>query len=168
MIVFPCLTPWQAGDVAWQLNHTPAKLFRMTFTPVNEIERLLVAAATDPAARPAFYRGLSEHDLFVITEGRLPEREGQVISDANMSIQIRMIELEGKPHAPVFTSARPTDSSRPCCAVATSVRTRTPAATTRARSSRRSPRAVRNSASYASAPGGSSGLSRSRRARRRI
>ena len=76
----------------------------MTFTPINEIERLLIAAATDPAARPAFYRGLRQHELFVITEGRKPEREQRVLAGENTSLQIRMIEVDGKLHAPIFTS----------------------------------------------------------------
>ena len=76
----------------------------MAFTPVNELERLLVAAATDPAARPAFYREIGQHELFVITEGRQPEREQRFVADENTSLQIRMIELDGKLHAPIFTS----------------------------------------------------------------
>ena len=76
----------------------------MAFTPVNEIERLLIAAATDPAARPAFYRSLTQYELFVITEGRNPEREHGFVADENTSFQIRMIEVDGRLHAPIFTS----------------------------------------------------------------
>lgn len=76
----------------------------MNFTPANALERLLVAAATDPAARPAFYRGICQHDLFVITAGRTPERTQRLVADENTSLQIRMIELDGKLHAPIFTS----------------------------------------------------------------
>jgi SseB protein C-terminal domain/SseB protein N-terminal domain len=81
-----------------------ALFLAMAFTPVNELERLLVAAATDAAARPAFYRGLAQHELFVITEGRKPERNQQFVADENTSLQIRMIELDGKLYAPIFTS----------------------------------------------------------------
>jgi hypothetical protein len=76
----------------------------MAFTPVNELERLLVAAAADPSARPAFYRGITQQELFVITEGRVPQREQQIVADENTSLQIRMIELDGKLHTPIFTS----------------------------------------------------------------
>lgn len=76
----------------------------MAFHPVNDIERLLAAAATDPAARPAFYRGLTEHELFVIKEGELPEREERVTAEQSLSFQIRLIDVNGKPHAPIFTS----------------------------------------------------------------
>lgn len=76
----------------------------MAFAPVNDFERLLVAAATDPAARPAFYRAIREHELFVITEGRVPEREQRVVADRETSLQLRMIEVQGTLHVPVFTS----------------------------------------------------------------
>jgi hypothetical protein len=76
----------------------------MVFQPVNEIERLLIAAATDPAARPAFYRGLIEHELFLITEGPTHRHEGRIVAGDNTSYQVRMIELDGKLQAPIFTS----------------------------------------------------------------
>lgn len=75
----------------------------MAFEPVNELERLLVAAAQDPAARSAFYRALREQDLFVITD-QMPEGERQFIAGENASIKIRMIEFDGTLHAPIFTS----------------------------------------------------------------
>jgi len=76
----------------------------MEFTPVNELERLLLAGATDPAARPAFYRGITEHPLFVITEGPVPEQKGEVVIKGETSIRVRKIEMEGKMHTPIFTS----------------------------------------------------------------
>jgi hypothetical protein len=76
----------------------------MASTPVNELERLLVAAATDPAARPEFYRQLLELPLFMIYEGK-PERPGEFTADKNTSFEIRMLPIEGTAHAPLFTSA---------------------------------------------------------------
>jgi hypothetical protein len=38
----------------------------MDFTPANDLERALVQAAHDPAARPQFYQLLMESDLFVL------------------------------------------------------------------------------------------------------
>ena len=38
----------------------------MNFTPTNELERSLVLAANDPAARPQFYKLLLESQLFVL------------------------------------------------------------------------------------------------------
>jgi hypothetical protein len=76
----------------------------VTFTPVNELERLLARAAADPAARPAFLRALPEHDLFVITEGHVPDRAGPVTLTHDTPLRLREIELEGAWHFPVFTS----------------------------------------------------------------
>jgi hypothetical protein len=76
----------------------------MPFTPVNELERLLMSAGTDPAARPAFYRALPEHELFIVTEGPLPEREQSIVVGENATMEIRMIDIDGTLHAPVFSS----------------------------------------------------------------
>lgn len=65
------------------------------FQPVNKLEEIMVAAAEDPASRAAFYRALTEHDLFVISAGP-PE--------GSESMQIRMIEIQGNLYAAVFTS----------------------------------------------------------------
>lgn len=74
-----------------------------TFTPANELERLLLAAVADLAARPAFYRALPKHELFVITEGRKLATEEKVTLN-NEPIQVRMIEWDGEEFAPIFSS----------------------------------------------------------------
>lgn len=76
----------------------------MAFTPVNELERLLVAASTDPAARPAFYKAILDHNLFVITEGQKPDGSRQFLADENTTISVRNLEVGGKPHIPIFSS----------------------------------------------------------------
>lgn len=76
----------------------------MSFTPVNELERLLMDAAKDPAARPAFYRAIVDHDLFVISNGKIPEVPRQIVADDNTTFQVQMIEIEGSLHIPIFTS----------------------------------------------------------------
>ena len=75
-----------------------------TFAAVNELERLLASAAADPAARPAFFRALPEHDLFVITEGHRPEQPGPITFTKDTPLRLRQIEMEGAWHYPVFTS----------------------------------------------------------------
>jgi hypothetical protein len=47
------------------------------FEPLNALERALVAAATDPAARPAFTRALLESQLFISPAGE-PLTDGQL------------------------------------------------------------------------------------------
>jgi hypothetical protein len=51
------------------------------FTPANDLEQTLVRAATEPSARPEFYRRLLAAELFILTEeGRAadgqPSKEG--------------------------------------------------------------------------------------------
>jgi hypothetical protein len=77
----------------------------MAFTPVNELERLLIAAATDAAARPNFYRALLDHELLVITEGQKSAAPGVRTLGEGESIRIRLLEIQGKLHAPVFSSS---------------------------------------------------------------
>jgi hypothetical protein len=38
------------------------------FTPANDLEETLVRAATDPKARPEFYRRLLAAELFLLTD----------------------------------------------------------------------------------------------------
>lgn len=76
-----------------------------TFTPTNELERLLLAAACDPAAGAPFYEALPEHELLIITHGRKPESTQQV-SLVNEPIEIRMLEYDGDQFAPVFSSVQ--------------------------------------------------------------
>jgi hypothetical protein len=77
----------------------------MDFIPQNELETVLVAAATDPTARPRFYELLSKSDLLVIDEspGPGPARGRQVL-EAGRSLQLRSLDLGGVPHIPVFSS----------------------------------------------------------------
>ena len=74
------------------------------FTPLNVLEQLLKEAAVDPAARPEFYRAIIEQQLFIITEGEIPEHEQHIILNKEKPVQLRMIEIEGKPHIPIFTA----------------------------------------------------------------
>ena len=64
------------------------------FEPQNDLERSLVAATTDPAARPQFYRDLAASVLFVIHDG--PPVENQ--------LSVRNLEFNGESYLPVFSS----------------------------------------------------------------
>lgn len=76
----------------------------MTFTPVNELERLLVAASTDESARPAFLRGLLERDLFLIKQGDPPEQKEIHVAGQDTMVELALIEIKGKTFVPIFTS----------------------------------------------------------------
>jgi len=75
------------------------------FTPENDLERALVAAAEDAARVPDFYRALLESQLLVIDESPGPVREGWHAAEAGTRLQIRPLDLDGVPHVPVFSSA---------------------------------------------------------------
>lgn len=73
--------------------------------PQNPLEHALVAAATEPDARPLFYRLMLESALFVIDDN--PDHAGQFGSqtlEAGTQLQIGTVDLDGVPHTPIFTS----------------------------------------------------------------
>ena len=75
----------------------------MAFDPTNPLEESLVAAVHDPACRPQFYRDLLESEIYAIQEG-VPESEGKVTLAEDTEVRLRMIEWNGKPFIPIFTS----------------------------------------------------------------
>src|ERR1700749_4934625 len=78
----------------------------MDFTPQNELEAALLAAATEPEARPRFYEILSKSDLLVIDESPQPGAPtGRQVLEKGRSLQLRVLEVAGVPHVPVFSSS---------------------------------------------------------------
>ncbi|NUO65659.1 MAG: hypothetical protein HOQ11_05135 [Gemmatimonadaceae bacterium] len=77
----------------------------MTFDPQNHLERSLMRAAKDPAARPQFYRDLAESDFYIVQHDA-PPRDGasQTTLEEGTTLQIAPLEIEGKEHLPVFSS----------------------------------------------------------------
>lgn len=76
----------------------------MSFTPVNDLERLLVQAATDATARPAFLRAMLESDVYFIREGPPPESAGSFVAHTGTTFEVRRIKMEDTLRTPVFTS----------------------------------------------------------------
>lgn len=76
----------------------------MVFVPDNKLERSLVAAATDPAARPQFYRDLVESDVFVVQGGPVPEASGKRTFEVDEEVTLRNLEVDGTVYLPVFSS----------------------------------------------------------------
>ena len=48
----------------------------MSFEPENDVERALLAAATDRTAEPAFHRALLEAPLWLVDEDPVPGATG--------------------------------------------------------------------------------------------
>jgi hypothetical protein len=74
------------------------------FVPENALEVALVAAMTDPAARPDFYQVLMRSDLFVIDEGPGDMRAGRHTIQKDKQLRVRNVDVEGIPHVPIFSS----------------------------------------------------------------
>jgi hypothetical protein len=64
-----------------------------TFVPVNPLEDCLLRAATDPSARPEFYRLLLESEIYFLTPTP-PKEPGQYTAEADT--QLELVHLPGK------------------------------------------------------------------------
>jgi hypothetical protein len=72
--------------------------------PENPLEKALVAAATDPARRPDFYRAFLSAQIYLIDERPGLQPEGSVVLAQDTELKLRSIDFEGAPHLPVFSS----------------------------------------------------------------
>ena len=73
------------------------------FTPANDLEQALVRAATDPAARPEFYRRLLAAQLYILTEeGR--GADGQTSKEGATDAAFITWESPIGPYVPLFSS----------------------------------------------------------------
>jgi len=73
------------------------------FTPANDLEETLVRAATDPSARPEFYRRLLAAELYVLTEeGRLSD--GETSKPADVGAAFITWESPSGPYVPLFSA----------------------------------------------------------------
>ena len=73
----------------------------MNFEPQNDLERLLVKAASDPAYRFQFYRELVQSNIFAVQHGQQAARpEGM----GETAIPIQQIVYDGKLYIPIFSS----------------------------------------------------------------
>jgi hypothetical protein len=73
------------------------------FSPENPLETALVQAASDPAARPAFYRALLDAQLFFLTPpGPRPDEQGMLPPGSKLSL-VQWKGAQGD-YIPLFTS----------------------------------------------------------------
>ena len=70
------------------------------FVPENELERLFLAGFGDPAARPAYYRAFLEGSVIFMDANPT----GPLPATGDTELRIRLIQIEGVTHLPVFTS----------------------------------------------------------------
>lgn len=84
------------------------------FVPENELERLLVLASTDPVARPQFYDGLLQSEVFVLPNGlllppeggsvELPEEGGFVTFPTGTKLGFQPVRHGNRSLLPIFSS----------------------------------------------------------------
>lgn len=74
------------------------------FEPVNDLERLLIRAVTEPAARPDFYRALLENPLYFVRIGEPPPTTQQITLQPGETLKVNTITHEGREHTPIFSS----------------------------------------------------------------
>ncbi|MBL8587066.1 MAG: SseB family protein, partial [Methylobacteriaceae bacterium] len=78
------------------------------FEPENELERLLVRAAADVAARPAFERALVDGQAIVALFGETPDAivfdEATKTVPAGTTLHLRTIQREGRDFVPFFSA----------------------------------------------------------------
>jgi hypothetical protein len=74
------------------------------FTPANDLEQTLVRAATEPSARPEFYRRLLAAELFILTEEARAAADGQTSKPADEDAKFITWESPDGPYVPLFSS----------------------------------------------------------------
>ena len=74
----------------------------MPFQPENVLEQLLLLAATDENARPAFYQALLQEEILMILAPQEGMSTGEVTLSEGQEIQLQILS-DGK--LPIFTSA---------------------------------------------------------------
>jgi hypothetical protein len=73
------------------------------FLPANDLEETLVRAASDPAARPEFYRRLLAAELFILTD-EARAAEGQTSKAAATDAAFLTWTSPSGPYVPLFSS----------------------------------------------------------------
>ncbi len=74
------------------------------FEPVNDLEKSLMNAATNPASRPQFTRDILESDIFVINHPDDKLNIQHHVLQAGTKLNIQSFERAGQAWLPIFTS----------------------------------------------------------------
>jgi hypothetical protein len=73
------------------------------FKPANDLEETLVRAATEPAARPEFYRRLLAAEIYILTS-ETPTSDGQTSKPADADAAFVTWESPTGPYVPLFSA----------------------------------------------------------------
>ncbi len=73
--------------------------------PENPLEQVLIAAATEPGARPTFYRLMLDSPLYIVNDdAEASGGPGNRVLQPGEELRIATLEIDGVPHAPIFSS----------------------------------------------------------------
>jgi hypothetical protein len=73
------------------------------FTPANDLEETLLRAATDPAARPEFYRRLLAAEIYLLTE-ETGLADGETSKPASLDAKLITWESPSGAYVPMFSA----------------------------------------------------------------
>jgi hypothetical protein len=76
----------------------------MAFDPINDLERSLVKASTDPVHRPQFYRDFMGAKIFAVEHGAVQHGTEHRELRAGASLELRTWQREGVTVVPIFSS----------------------------------------------------------------
>ena len=74
------------------------------FEPVNDLEKSLMNAATNPAARPQFCRDILESNIYIINQADDKLNIQNNVLQAGTQLNIQSFERNGQAWLPIFTS----------------------------------------------------------------
>jgi len=90
---------------------TNSQEWKQAAEPANPLEKALVAAASDPAARFQFYETLEKSDIFIPQADRFPHasklsghEDGKSITTEPVDVVIQTVVREGSVYVPFFSS----------------------------------------------------------------
>jgi hypothetical protein len=76
----------------------------MPFEPVNDLERSLIRAATDPAHRPQFYRDFLASEIFAVQQGPHPLPSSTTTLHEGTRLCLMSLERDGRTIIAIFSS----------------------------------------------------------------
>src|SRR6476646_3135727 len=74
------------------------------FEPVNDLEKSLMNAATNPAARPQFCRDILESSIYIINQADDKLNIQNNVLQAGAQLHIQSFEHNGQAWLPIFTA----------------------------------------------------------------
>lgn len=73
--------------------------------PENPLEQVLIAAATEPDARPTFYRLMLDSPLYIVNDNPVARgNQGNRVLQPGEELVVSTLEIDGVEYTPIFSS----------------------------------------------------------------